>query len=154
LAGHTIYAPKPLPANVKLPVMVWGNGGCSANGLSMGRFTMEVASHGFYVIVSGAPNGSGSTTSKTMKDSIDWIASKAGSGEFATIDATKIAAAGMSCGGIEAYDQQTDGRVATIGIFNSGLLQNTGNIVNNKKPTFYFLGGSSDIAYENVCLTN
>ena len=69
------------------------------------------------------------------------------------VDATKLAAAGMSCGGIEAYEQAQDARVKAIGIFNSGQqsVANTNRIVPPiTKSVFFFLGGSSDIAYENV----
>jgi dienelactone hydrolase len=137
---------------VKLPVLIWGEGGCAANGLAFARFLTEIASHGFFVIASGAPNGSGSTTSKMMKDAIDWIVSKAGSRAYASVDASKIAVAGQSCGGVEAYDMKMDERVSVLGIFNSGLLQNTAEAGKVKKPIFYFLGGGSDIAYANVSL--
>jgi len=62
--------------------------------------------------------------------------------------------AGQSCGGVEAYAVGGDARVMVIGIFNSGLMtaaesQRTAPTIT--KPIFYFLGGSSDIAYANVC---
>ncbi|KAL8368237.1 hypothetical protein RB599_003921 [Gaeumannomyces hyphopodioides] len=144
--------PRTAPQDVKLPVMVWGNGGCAANGLSFRVFLTEIASHGYVIIASGAPNGQGTTTSKQMRDSIDWISARAGAAgtAYATVDATKVAAAGMSCGGVEAYDQKDDARVATLGIFNSGLLQNTGAAATIRKPIFFFMGGTSDIAYQNA----
>jgi hypothetical protein len=56
LPKHTIYAPKtPPPANVKMPVIVWGNGLCSAVGTFFQNFLTEVSSHGYIVIASGAP---------------------------------------------------------------------------------------------------
>jgi hypothetical protein len=39
--------------------------------------------------------------------------------------------------------------VKTIGIFNSGMFQTSPIVKNLQKPVFYFLGGSSDIAYKN-----
>jgi len=71
LANHTIFRPQTLPSE-RLPIVVWGNGGCSANGLSQGNFLREIASHGFLAIANGAPNGSGSTTSQMLTQSIDW----------------------------------------------------------------------------------
>lgn len=59
----------------------------------------------------------------------------------------------MSCGGVEAYTAGVnDNRVTTIGIYNSGLLseQESRNVVPRiNKPIFYFMGGPSDIAFNN-----
>lgn len=52
LRSHTIYRPAQMPA-APLPVLVWGNGGCSDNGLSHAAFLREVASHGYYIIALG-----------------------------------------------------------------------------------------------------
>jgi hypothetical protein len=54
LPGHTIYAPKTPVAGLKLPVIVWGNGGCIAYGASFQNFLTEVASHGYLVVANGA----------------------------------------------------------------------------------------------------
>ncbi|KAI6370613.1 hypothetical protein MCOR25_004157 [Pyricularia grisea] len=149
LTKHTIYMPiKPSP-DVKLPVVVWGNGACLANGLRFQDFLTEVASHGYIAIASGAPNGTGETTSKWMTHSIDWVVKHAGKGKYATVDAKRIVAAGQSCGGLEAYDQKNDPRIRGLGIFNSGLRNNTNAVANITKPVFYFMGGPTDIAYAN-----
>jgi predicted peptidase len=103
LRGHTIYRPRNMTAYAKMPVVVWGNGACSANGLSHVNFNLEVASWGIVLIAQGEPNQSGSTTAAQMKQAIDWISSNAGKGNYANVDASRIAAAGMSCGGTEAY---------------------------------------------------
>src|ERR1700712_492249 len=64
LPKHTIYAPQtPPPADVKLPVIVWGNGLCAATGTFFYNFLMEVASHGFVVIANGAPAPASTSTS-------------------------------------------------------------------------------------------
>lgn len=52
LRSHTIYRPQQLP-DTPMPVLVWGNGGCSDNGLSHAAFLREVASHGYYIIALG-----------------------------------------------------------------------------------------------------
>jgi hypothetical protein len=50
LPRHTIYAPKtPPPADVKMPVIVWGNGLCAAMGTFFYNFLAEIASHGYIV---------------------------------------------------------------------------------------------------------
>src|SRR3954465_8391114 len=59
LANHTIYRPSALPAE-RMPIFVWGNGGCAANGTGQINFLREISSYGFLVIANGAPNGSGS----------------------------------------------------------------------------------------------
>lgn len=152
LPGHTIFAPRnPSAVNGTLPVVVWGNGACSANSLGQGPFLTEIASWGFIVIVSGTPNGQGSTTAAMMKQSIDY-ASTATSGVFAKVNKNAIAAAGFSCGGVEAYEQSQDSRVKALGIFNSGQMSEDGTrkvIPGVSKPIFFFLGGPSDIAYNN-----
>jgi dienelactone hydrolase len=136
-----------------MPVVIWGNGGCSSNALSHHNFLIQVASHGFIAIASGTPNGRASTTAQMMTDAIDWAVEHAGKGDWAAMDAGRIAVAGMSCGGIEAYDNALDERVAAVGIFNSGQLQpalTQSLVAKITKPVFFFLGGESDIAYANV----
>ncbi|MEV2242535.1 cellulose binding domain-containing protein [Micromonospora sp. NPDC049891] len=154
LANHTIFRPQTLPAE-RLPILVWGNGGCSANGLSQGNFLREIASHGFLAIANGAPNGSGSTNSQMLTQSIDWAVaenSRQGSKYFGKLDTARIAVAGFSCGGLEAYAVSNDPRVTTTGIFSSGLLNDADDYQLRRltKPIAYFIGGPSDIAYPNA----
>ncbi|UVO54373.1 hypothetical protein [Sphingomonas sp. SUN039] len=52
--GYTIYRPASLP-RARLPLVLWGNGGCRDNGLSASHFLREVASHGYVVVANGAP---------------------------------------------------------------------------------------------------
>jgi dienelactone hydrolase len=130
--------------------MLWGNGGCSADATGQAPFLQQLASYGVLVIASGTPKGGGSTTSQVMRQSIDWITQQAGKGNYANVDASRIVAAGWSCGGVEAYDQIWDSRVSAIGIWSSGLLTNYTAAKSFNKPVFFFLGGSGDIAYANV----
>jgi hypothetical protein len=37
LPKHVFYAPTSQPPGLKLPVLIWGNGGCSGNGTSSER---------------------------------------------------------------------------------------------------------------------
>lgn len=150
LSGHTLFAPKTVPAGIKLPVLLWGEGGCSADSMESSPFLIQLASFGILVIASGTPKGSGSTTAAQMTAGTDWIKSKAGTGTYANVDASRIIAAGWSCGGVEAYANYWDSRVESVGIWSSGLLTNYTMAGLLKKPMFYFLGGSSDIAYANV----
>ncbi|KAL5000847.1 Alpha/Beta hydrolase protein [Aspergillus recurvatus] len=164
LPNHTIYMPNHLPGNTTLPVLVWGNGACSANGTLFANFLTNIASYGFLAIASGAPDGQGTTDVQLMKDALDWIEKSANkTGKYRTVDTSRIAVAGQSCGGLEAYQMRDDERVKYLGIFNSGFLdlgsfgdlpgmpnEDPDTIREVKKPVFYFLGGKKDIAYKNA----
>ena len=139
-----------VPADAKFPVVVWGNGGCSGDGTSNSQLLQQLASYGYLAIASGGPKDRKSTTAAMMTASIDWAVSNAGKGAYANVDASKIMAAGFSCGGVEAMAQSWDPRVQSIGIFSSGLLTNYTAAATFTKPILYCLGGSSDIAYANV----
>jgi hypothetical protein len=103
LPNHVVYAPKTPPA-VKMPVVVWGNGGCGFDGTGFSNFLTEIASHGYLVVADGPPGGLMGRQSKVqdMRDSVDWVG-KGGASKYGQIDTTKIIAAGQSCGGLEAY---------------------------------------------------
>lgn len=109
-------------------------------------------SYGFLAIAEGGPSGGGTSNSQTMKQAIDWISSKAGTGDYANVDASKIFAAGFSCGGTEAMDNIWDSRVDSVGVISSGLLSNQSAAAAWRKPVLFVLGGSSDIAYQNVSI--
>ena len=54
LARHTVYRPIDLKAvKGKLPIMAFGNGGCSMIGNAFETYLTEIASYGFLVIASG-----------------------------------------------------------------------------------------------------
>ncbi|KAE8140155.1 hypothetical protein BDV38DRAFT_269184 [Aspergillus pseudotamarii] len=164
LSNHTIYSPISVPPGVSLPVLVWAEGGCENNGTKFAPFLSNIASYGFLVLASGPPNGSGSTTAQFMADAVEWITPRAGTpGRYASVDATLIAAAGQSCGGLETYRMRSNERISILGIFNSGFLGNETFVASVggqatepqttirevHKPVFYFLGGPTDIAYAN-----
>ncbi|KAF2405410.1 hypothetical protein EJ06DRAFT_540685 [Trichodelitschia bisporula] len=155
LPKHTIFAPQEAPAGLKLPVLIWGNGGCSGNGTLFRRSLWEVASYGFFAIAQGSVAGGGMTSNLNkpeallQKQALDWVEKNAGTGKWANVDKTRIAAAGQSCGGLETLAVWNDPRVKFVGIFNSGELNQATIAPKITKPIFYFLGGSSDIAYAN-----
>ncbi len=175
LQTHTIFKPADLSAFGKknpLPVLVWGNGGCANNPREHINFLNEIASQGFIVIAigpmsaEGEPWAHGSSTSSQLLDAINWITEQnkdKNSQYYNKIDLKNIAAAGMSCGGLEALDISADKRLKTIMVCNSGLF-NSGNrstampgmpmpekerLNDIKVPVIYILGGPTDIAYEN-----
>lgn len=145
--------PSDLQGNVSLPLLVWGNGACGNDGLAFEGFLTNIASYGFLVVANGPPGGSGSSNDQMMGAAITWVSDNIGTNEkYSSVDISKVAAAGQSCGGIEAYAMRSDDRVSILGIFNSGFLENPGPISEVHKPAFYFLGGSEDIAYQNVSI--
>jgi dienelactone hydrolase len=133
-----------------MPVLVWGNGACSTDGRSNSALLQNIASYGFLAIAEGGPNGGGSSNKDTMRAAIDWVTKTAGTGAYANVDASKIMAAGFSCGGVEAIDNIWDSRVDTVGVISSGLLSNQTAAKDWRKPVLFVLGGSGDIAYANV----
>ncbi len=173
LEAHTIFAPQDLSAFGKknlLPVLVWGNGACTNSPWEHYKFLNEIASQGFLVIASGfipmedKPYRGPQSTSAQQIEAIDWaIAQNAdkASPYFGRIDVDAIAAAGMSCGGLQTLDNSAEPRLKTIMICNSGLFLDPGTAVPGmpmpqkeklqdiKVPVIYILGGETDIAYLN-----
>ena len=90
-----------------------------------------------------------------LTQAIDWAVaenSRSGSPLRDRIDTSKIAVAGFSCGGLEAYAVSGVARVSTTMIFSSGLL-NDGDDYQLRRldhPIAYIIGGPSDIAYPNA----
>jgi len=84
---------------------------------------------------------------------IDWLTTEAAdrnSRFYQKVDTTRVAAMGMSCGGLMAYNVSADPRVATVGIWNSGLLQPDEKIFAGlHSPVIIVTGGETDIAYAN-----
>jgi hypothetical protein len=72
------------------------------------------------------------------------------------VDVERVAAMGMSCGGLMSYGASSDPRVTTVGIWNSGLFPNDNDPGANAKiydgirgSAIIVTGGESDIAYAN-----
>jgi hypothetical protein len=117
---------------LKTPILLWGNGLCTAVGNIMAPFLLDIASHGFTILADGAIEKDNKglnynsllsrprSTSAYMKAALDWAEKQSGTGEWAHLDVKRIAAGGQSCGGMEAAYMSTDPRVKTIGFFNSG----------------------------------
>lgn len=159
LANHTIYQPKVIPEGVQMPVIVWGNGGCINVGTIMFPFLIQLASQGVVVIANGAPGNvtasfgdyasAAQDSSYDLTDAINWAVANAGKGNYTHMTTSKLLAAGQSCGGVETEYIVGDPRVTSVGIFNSGsgLISPVANFTGLAKPMFFFLGGTTDIAY-------
>lgn len=148
LPTHTVYRPADLAHAGKLPVLVWGNGGCRNLGNSAANFLTEIASHGYLVVAAGEigevapprPNAGElrtdrpgdadgvwrpQTNTNNMIQAIDWAIAengRTGSPFRGRIDTRRIAVAGHSCGGLMALAASKDKRVTTSMIMNSGAL--------------------------------
>jgi hypothetical protein len=111
-----------------MPVVVWGNGGCSIDAPLYAGFLTSIASHGFLVITTaGTARRDGSpdyVTAADLKAAIDWAEhenARVGSPLYDKIETRRVAVMGQSCGGFLAITLGADPRVGTIGVFNSGL---------------------------------
>lgn len=84
---------------------------------------------------------------------IDWIAKESNdpaSRFYQKVEAGRVAAMGMSCGGLMSYGAAADPRVATVGIWNSGLIQPDEKIFAGLHSSVIIVtGGEKDIAYAN-----
>ncbi|CAG8959300.1 hypothetical protein HYFRA_00013070 [Hymenoscyphus fraxineus] len=162
LVNHTFYQPfksRGGTDSLKLPVIIWGNGGCDNLGLPYRGFLGEVASHGALIIATGPaftdPESFVNTGAnpQAMTNAIDWVIENAGTGNYAHVDSSRIAVWGHSCGGLETYAAAShDDRVSHMGIFNSGYLQvnqTVAEVPKITKPVLYILGGPDDVAYPN-----
>ncbi|HKP62848.1 MAG TPA: alpha/beta hydrolase [Polyangiales bacterium] len=156
----TIYRPMDLKGSERYPIYIWGEGGCAQQGLSNQAANAEIASHGYFVVADGTPSGGGGNRSlggadagKPMIAYIDWVIaenSKPCSAYYHSIDTTKIATNGFSCGGLMAEGTAADPRLTTWMINSSGGFSADQNLYKaTHGPVLIVLGGESDIAYEN-----
>jgi hypothetical protein len=168
LPQHTIYAPKTVIKGKKLPLIVWGNGACGANGAGFANFLTEIASYGFLIVANGNPkaewgkggaaslasaNGEEKTRAIQLLQSIDWAAAGAAGGKFGEVDMSKLAAAGQSCGGVQAYSAAySDPRIKVLAIFNTGVIDpgRRWMLKELKQDVALFHGGKGDFAYEKM----
>ena len=168
LPTHTVYRPKdlaPFGNELKLPIVLWGNGGGIANSRGYRQFLAEIASHGFLVVAIGPANAAGGKggTSKSadLLVGLDWAtAQNEKGGDYrGKIDTKKVAAMGHSLGGLQALEVASDPRVTTAVLWNSGVLPGgkslgpkvTRDDLNKLKvPLAYVIGGPKDIATKNA----
>lgn len=84
---------------------------------------------------------------------LDWVEAKNSDKQhrfFQKANMKKIAAMGMSCGGLMAYGASSDPRISTVGIWNSGLLQADQAIYDALHTSIIIItGGETDVAYPN-----
>lgn len=176
LSTHTVFKPEDMSSfneSNPIPVLVWGNGACTDSPWEHVNFLNEIASHGFFVVAIGVMPEKlyervdvGMSPSSKMTDAINWVISQNANPQsqyYGKLDVWNLAAAGMSCGGLQTLDVAKDPRISTIMICNSGLFNksNAGTAVPGMPmpekerlaeihcPVIYILGGPEDIAYAN-----
>lgn len=161
LPGYTLYRPGDLGGEDDYPIVAWGQGGCSLNGTTHPEFLAEIASHGYLVIADGAPNGSGSrpmisdyqALGAPLIQALDWAIAENDrpcSQYYRSLEPSKLAVMGWSCGGLMAEGVSSDPRLTTVLINNSGLLAPSDSIYDGiHTPMLILCGGPEDIAYPN-----
>jgi len=86
---------------------------------------------------------------------MDWLEAQSKDRDsrfYKKVDVQHVAAMGMSCGGLMSYGASNDPRVATVGIWNSGLFEDERNAkiyAGIHSSVIIVTGGESDIAYAN-----
>lgn len=177
---HVVYRPANLGklGSRKLPVVLWGNGGCSDDGASERLFLAEIASHGYLVIApgriltgpemppeplpSGPPKLEAKTRAQLIMDGLNQAESaNVGPGALrGRIDTSKIAVAGFSCGGLQALQLAGDPRTKAVVVLHSGTFVSEKDPIQGihvdksllhtlHTPILYVLGGKSDAAQVN-----
>jgi hypothetical protein len=171
--GLIVYRPRDLarfPTNDTLPIVVWGNGACLADGSGFAGYLSTIASYGF-LVVGSAPvpgNPQARITSVNLIQALDWAqaeGARKGSPLAGKIKTDAVAIMGMSCGGNLALEAARDPRVKTLGMWNSGVWisgeMRTGDgtllVATTKKdlafihtPTIYINGDKIDPAMANA----
>jgi len=157
----TIFRPKDLGGGEKYPIFVWGEGGCSQDGLSNRAAMGEIASWGYFVVADGTPGGTnacaGGQSGDALLDYVTWATEQNEepcSDYYQSLDATKVAADGFSCGGLMAENVSDDPRFSAIGITSSGLMGANAQLYNAIHTPFKIMNGGDsnngdDIAYQN-----
>lgn len=124
-----VYRPSDLskfPSSETLPIVVWGNGACLADGKNFAGYLSTIASYGF-LVVGTAPvpaNPQARLTSANLIEAMDWAqaeGARTDSPLAGRIKTDAVAVMGMSCGGNLALEAARDPRVKTLGMWNSGV---------------------------------
>ena len=141
-----------------------GQGAPQGGGQGGGMPRMGGMGGGMPQMGGGMPGGGGMGGGMSMgdpeglKQALEWaIAQNAdkNSPYYGKLDIDNIAAAGMSCGGLQALHMLDDARIKTIMVMNSGFFgsddsEDKASLAKMKqRSVIWILGGSTDIAWEN-----
>lgn len=169
LPDFVIYRPKDFmythARQGAVPILLFGNGGCSDTSIGYERMLTEIASHGYVVVAVGEMQDKRNdrperhTASSELKRGLDWIVEQSrtkGSDYYQNVDPNKVAAAGHSCGGAQVLANAADPRLKTYLMLNAGMgdMEMAGaskeSLPNVHGPILYVVGGPKDVAYENA----
>ncbi len=169
MKDFVIYRPKDLMhAHARcgdLPVLLFGNGGCSDTNIGYERMLSDVASHGYIVVAIGEMQDKrldrkeGRSESSELTRGLDLLLKlnrTKGTDYYHFIDTTRIAAAGHSCGGAQVLCNASDPRLKTYLILNAGMgdMEMAGasraSLSKLHAPVLYIVGGPSDVAFVNA----
>lgn len=169
MPDFVVYRPKDLlHAHARcgaLPLLLFGNGGCSDTSVGYERMLSELASYGYIVVAIGEMRDSlnerptGQTESAELMRGLELILQlnrTKGTEYYNMVDTTKIAAAGHSCGGAQVLYNAGDPRLKTYLILNAGMGDmemagaSRGSLPRLHAPVLYIVGGPKDVAFENA----
>jgi hypothetical protein len=148
----------------RLPIVVWGNGGCRTSNEEFRYFLMRFAAYGFFLVANGPPenayhpeevDGIANPQPQKLVDAIDWAVAengRAGSKYFGRLDPSRIAVMGQSCGGWEAIDASADKRVKSTIVWNNGGDPHAGDVTKLHAPVLFANGGTSDFTWPIIQL--
>ena len=151
--GHVVYRPADLGALGKrrLPVLLWGNGGCTDDGAAERLFLEQIASYGYLVLAPGsilsgpgvpeapppAPQaqgpGPGALSVRTTTEQVHQGLEEAQAANdmpgrwHDRLDLARVAVGGYSCGGLQALAIAADPRIKAVVITHSGIFKEGGN---------------------------
>ena len=156
----TIYRPEDLGPGKNYPIYIWGEGACSLDGKGNSAAMAQIASHGYFVIADGTPGGTGSRPMdmaqliKPARAYITWAIAENGkpcSAYYQSLDTSKVAGNGFSCGGLFAMAIAGDPRTTTWGISSSGSFGNNPDLWNSVHTPVLIEEGHQDAtgAYTN-----
>ena len=170
LPGYVVYRPMNIGQAVArekgaLPVLVFANGGCMDTSIGYENMLTDLASYGYVVVAIGElqmfaqHEKEQHTPSSMVADALDWVSRQAAdpaSPYYNKIDASKIAAAGHSCGGAQVLANAGDARLKTCLILNAGMGTmemadaSAASLKQLHAPVLYLVGGTTDVAWQNA----
>lgn len=164
LPAHTLYRPADLDAvPYRMPIVLWGNGGCRTSNMEFLYFLTTYASYGVFIVAAGAPETPfdaaeiNQADPQKLIDAMDWALREnatESSPYHQRLDANRVIAMGQSCGGYEAIEASSDPRIGSSIIWNSGADPTEPTSVDRlHAPVLYAAGGTADFVGPNAALT-
>lgn len=152
----TIFRPEDLGPGKNYPIFVWGQGACSRDGLGAAAAMTEIASHGYFVIADGTPNNTLPVRNMSLATMtipglayVTWAIAenkKPCSAYYQSLDTSKVAGNGFSCGGYLGQGLAGDPRTTTWGVTSSGSMGKAPDLWKSTHTPVLILEGSKDVS--------